>query len=60
MDFIKCFLSMREEKNLLKYDSNYFKMYFNLDVIIFFIEKIIYLGEDSMDIIKSYTVVIDN
>lgn len=59
MELIKCLLVMEEEKKLLKVDDKYFKICINLDVGLFR-EKIIYLEEDSMDIIKSYIVVIDN
>ncbi|XP_058397227.1 kinetochore scaffold 1 isoform X2 [Diceros bicornis minor] len=60
MDLTKCLSSMKEEKNLLKHESNYSKMYPNPDAITPLIEKTIYSGEDSMDITKSHTVAIDN
>ncbi|XP_014696229.3 outer kinetochore KNL1 complex subunit KNL1 isoform X1 [Equus asinus] len=60
MDLTKCLSSMREEKNLLKHDSNYSKMYPNPDAITPLIEKTTYSGEDSMDITKSHTVAIVN
>ncbi|XP_010963448.2 outer kinetochore KNL1 complex subunit KNL1 isoform X1 [Camelus bactrianus] len=60
MELTKCFSSMREEKNLLKHDTDYSKMYPNPDAISLFREKTIYSGEDSMDITKSHSVAIDN
>ncbi|XP_006742548.1 kinetochore scaffold 1 [Leptonychotes weddellii] len=60
MELTKCLSVMREEKNLLKNDSNYSKMYPNLDAISLLTEKTIYSGEDSMDITRSHTVAIDN
>ncbi|XP_012661762.1 kinetochore scaffold 1 [Otolemur garnettii] len=59
MELTKCLSSMREEKNLLKHDSNS-KMSFNPDATSLLIEKTIYPGEDNMDITKSHTVAIDN
>ncbi|KAM5240975.1 outer kinetochore KNL1 complex subunit KNL1 isoform 2-T3 [Hipposideros larvatus] len=59
MELTKCLPSMRQEKNLLKHDSNYSKMYPNPDAASL-IEKTIYSGEDNMDITKSHTVAIDN
>nr|KAF6485128.1 kinetochore scaffold 1 [Rousettus aegyptiacus] len=60
MELTKCLSSMREEKNLLKHESIYSKMYPNPDATSLLIEKTIYSGEDSMDITKSHTVAIDN
>ncbi|KAK2489516.1 hypothetical protein MC885_005312 [Smutsia gigantea] len=60
MELTKCLSGMREEKNLLKPNSNYSKIYPNLDTVCLPIEKIVYSGEDSMDITKSHTVAIDN
>ncbi|XP_037017694.2 kinetochore scaffold 1 [Artibeus jamaicensis] len=60
MELTKCLSSTREEKNLLKHDSNYAKMYPNPDVSSLLTENTIYSGEDSMDITKSHTVAIDN
>ncbi|XP_062947599.1 kinetochore scaffold 1 [Cynocephalus volans] len=60
MELTKCLSNMREEKNLLKDDSNYSKMYPNPDAISHVIEETIYSGEDSMDITKSHTIAIDN
>ncbi|XP_053451823.1 kinetochore scaffold 1 isoform X2 [Nycticebus coucang] len=59
MVLTKCLSSMREEKNLLKHDSNS-KMSSNPDATSLLIEKTIYPGEDNMDITKSHTVAIDN
>ncbi|XP_020728008.2 LOW QUALITY PROTEIN: outer kinetochore KNL1 complex subunit KNL1 [Odocoileus virginianus] len=60
MELTKCHSSMREEKNLVKHDSNYSKMYPNPDGNSLLREKTVYSGEDSMDITKSHTVKIDN
>ncbi|XP_036874877.2 outer kinetochore KNL1 complex subunit KNL1 isoform X1 [Manis javanica] len=60
MELTKCLSGMREEKNLLKPNGNYSKIYPSLDTICLPIEKMIYSGEDSMDITKSHTVAIDN
>ncbi|XP_045057869.2 outer kinetochore KNL1 complex subunit KNL1 isoform X2 [Desmodus rotundus] len=60
MELTKCVSSTTEEKNLLKHDSDYAKMYPNPDASSFLIEKTIYSGEDNMDITKSHTVAIDN
>ncbi|KAM5338788.1 outer kinetochore KNL1 complex subunit KNL1 isoform 2-T3 [Glossophaga mutica] len=60
MELTECLSSTREEKNLLKHDSNYAKMYPNPDASSVLIEKTIYSGDDSMDITKSHTVAIDN
>ncbi|KAB0403360.1 hypothetical protein E2I00_001146 [Balaenoptera physalus] len=60
MELTKCFSSMREEKNLLKHDRSYSKMYPNPDAISLLRENTIYSGEESMDITKSHTVAIDN
>uniref|UniRef100_A0A2K5IYS6 Knl1 C-terminal RWD domain-containing protein n=1 Tax=Colobus angolensis palliatus TaxID=336983 RepID=A0A2K5IYS6_COLAP len=60
MEMTKCLSSMREEKNLLKHDSNYSKMYCNPDAMSCLTEKTIYSGEENMDITKSHTVAIDN
>uniref|UniRef100_A0A2K6GHC2 Kinetochore scaffold 1 n=1 Tax=Propithecus coquereli TaxID=379532 RepID=A0A2K6GHC2_PROCO len=59
MELTKCLSSMREEKNLLKHDSNS-KMYPNPNATSLLTEKTIYSGEDNMDITKSHTVAIDN
>ncbi|XP_069317604.1 kinetochore scaffold 1 [Eulemur rufifrons] len=59
MELTKCLSSMREEKNLLKHDSNS-KMYPKTDATSLLTEKTIYSGEDNMDITKSHTVAIDN
>uniref|UniRef100_A0A4W2EM23 Knl1 C-terminal RWD domain-containing protein n=1 Tax=Bos indicus x Bos taurus TaxID=30522 RepID=A0A4W2EM23_BOBOX len=60
MELTKCHSSMREEKNLVKHDNNYSKMYPNPDGSSLLGEKTVYSGEDSMDITKSHTVKIDN
>nr|XP_012317825.1 kinetochore scaffold 1 [Aotus nancymaae] len=60
MEMTKCLSSMREEKNLLKHDSNYSKIYCNADAMSCLTEKTIYFGEENMDITKSHTVAIDN
>ncbi|XP_032117018.1 kinetochore scaffold 1 isoform X2 [Sapajus apella] len=60
MEMTKCLSSMREEKNLLKHDSNYSKIYCNPDAMSCLTEKTIYSGEENMDITKSHTVAIDN
>ncbi|KAF4017305.1 hypothetical protein G4228_008619, partial [Cervus hanglu yarkandensis] len=60
MELTKCHSSMREEKSLVKHDSNYSKMYHNPDGNSLLREKTVYSGEDSMDITKSHTVKIDN
>uniref|UniRef100_A0A2K6M263 Kinetochore scaffold 1 n=1 Tax=Rhinopithecus bieti TaxID=61621 RepID=A0A2K6M263_RHIBE len=60
MEMTKCLSSMREEKNLLKHDSGYSKMYCNPDAMSCLTEKTIYYGEENMDITKSHTVAIDN
>nr|XP_054095700.1 kinetochore scaffold 1 isoform X1 [Callithrix jacchus] len=60
MEMTKCVSSMREEKNLLKHDSNYSKIYCNPDAMFCLTEKTIYSGEENMDITKSHTVEIDN
>ncbi|XP_039088814.1 kinetochore scaffold 1 [Hyaena hyaena] len=60
MELTKCLSGMREEKNLLKNDSDYFKIYPNPDAMSLVTEKTIYLGEDSMDITRSHTVAIDH
>ncbi|OWK09395.1 hypothetical protein Celaphus_00006375 [Cervus elaphus hippelaphus] len=60
MELTKCHSSMREEKSLVKHDSNYSKMYPNPDGNSLLREKTVYSGEDSMDITKSHTVKIDN
>ncbi|XP_025245991.1 kinetochore scaffold 1 [Theropithecus gelada] len=60
MEMTKCLSNMREEKNLLKHDSNYSKMYCNPDAMSCLTEKTIYSGEENMDITKSHTVAIDN
>ncbi|XP_057580228.1 kinetochore scaffold 1 isoform X2 [Hippopotamus amphibius kiboko] len=60
MELTKCLSSMREEKSLLKHDSNYSKMYPKTDAISLLREKTIYSGEGSMDITKSHTIAIDN
>uniref|UniRef100_A0A452QVY5 Kinetochore scaffold 1 n=1 Tax=Ursus americanus TaxID=9643 RepID=A0A452QVY5_URSAM len=60
MELTKCLSGMREEKNLLKNDSNYSKVYPNPDAISLLTEKTIYSGEDNMDITRSHTVTIDN
>ncbi|XP_039318813.1 outer kinetochore KNL1 complex subunit KNL1 isoform X2 [Saimiri boliviensis] len=60
MEMTKCLSSMREEKNLLKHDSNYSKIYCNPDAMSCVTEKTIYSEEDIMDITKSHTVAIDN
>ncbi|KAM6181086.1 outer kinetochore KNL1 complex subunit KNL1 [Erethizon dorsatum] len=60
MELTKCLSSVREETNLLKYDSNYFKICPNPDTIPCLIEKTVYSGEDSIDFTKSHTVAIDN
>uniref|UniRef100_A0A2K5RPR5 Kinetochore scaffold 1 n=1 Tax=Cebus imitator TaxID=2715852 RepID=A0A2K5RPR5_CEBIM len=59
-EMTKCLSSMREEKNLLKHDSNYSKIYCNPDAMSCLTEKTIYSGEENMDITKSHTVAIDN
>lgn len=59
MELTKCLTSMREEKNLLKPHVNYTKVCTN-PVASPLIEKTIYSEEDSMDITKSHTVIIDN
>ncbi|XP_070281189.1 outer kinetochore KNL1 complex subunit KNL1 isoform X2 [Myotis yumanensis] len=60
MELTKCLSSMKEEENLLKDDCNYAKMCHNPDTSSLLMEKTIYSGEDSMDITKSQTLVIDN
>ncbi|XP_037690229.1 kinetochore scaffold 1 isoform X2 [Choloepus didactylus] len=60
MELTNCVSSMREEKNLLKYDNNSSKIYPSPDAISPLIEKTVYLGEDSMDITNSHTVAIDH
>ncbi|XP_065727778.1 LOW QUALITY PROTEIN: kinetochore scaffold 1 [Phocoena phocoena] len=60
MELTKCFSGMREEKNLLKHDRSYSKMYPNPDAISLLRENTIYSGEESMDITKSHTLAIDN
>ncbi|XP_050655297.1 kinetochore scaffold 1 isoform X2 [Macaca thibetana thibetana] len=60
MEMTKCLSNVREEKNLLKHDSNYSKMYCNPDAMSCLTEKTIYSGEENMDITKSHTVAIDN
>ncbi|XP_006073115.4 LOW QUALITY PROTEIN: kinetochore scaffold 1 [Bubalus bubalis] len=60
MELTKCHSSMREEKNLVKDDNNYSKMYPNPDGNSLLGEKTVYSGDDSMDITKSHTVKIDN
>ncbi|XP_042798330.1 kinetochore scaffold 1 [Panthera leo] len=60
MELTKCLSGMREEKNLLKNESNYSKIYPNPDTMSIVTEKTVYLGEDSMDITRSHTVAIDN
>ncbi|KAM9645637.1 outer kinetochore KNL1 complex subunit KNL1 isoform 2-T2 [Trichechus inunguis] len=60
MELTKCLSSMREEKILLKHDSNYYKICPNSDAISLVTEKTLYSGEDSMNITKSHTVAIDN
>ncbi|XP_058149924.1 outer kinetochore KNL1 complex subunit KNL1 isoform X2 [Dasypus novemcinctus] len=60
MELTNCLSGMREEKNLLKHDSNSSKIYPNPDTISFLIDKSAYSGEDSMDITKSHTVAIDH
>uniref|UniRef100_A0A8I5U889 Kinetochore scaffold 1 n=2 Tax=Pongo abelii TaxID=9601 RepID=A0A8I5U889_PONAB len=60
MEMTKCLSNMREEKNLLKHDSNYSKMYCNTDAMSCLTEETIYSGEENMDITKSHTVAIDN
>ncbi|KAM9201705.1 LOW QUALITY PROTEIN: outer kinetochore KNL1 complex subunit KNL1 [Dugong dugon] len=60
MELTKCLSSMREEKILLKHDSNYYKTCPNSDAISLITEKTLYSGEDSMNITKSHTVAIDN
>nr|XP_034351273.1 kinetochore scaffold 1 [Arvicanthis niloticus] len=59
MELTKCLSSMQEEKKLLKADDKYSKVCTNPDVGLLR-EKTIYSEEDSMDITKSHTVVIDN
>ncbi|XP_007647135.1 kinetochore scaffold 1 [Cricetulus griseus] len=60
MELTKCLSSMREERNLQKPDGNYTKVCTNTADASPLIEKTIYSEEDSMDITKSHTVVIDN
>ncbi|XP_015412894.1 PREDICTED: protein CASC5-like, partial [Myotis davidii] len=60
MELTKCLSSMKEEENLLKDDRNYAKMCHNPDTSSLLMEKTIYSGEDSMDITKSQTLVIEN
>uniref|UniRef100_A0A8C3X203 Kinetochore scaffold 1 n=1 Tax=Catagonus wagneri TaxID=51154 RepID=A0A8C3X203_9CETA len=60
MELTKCLSSMKEEKKLLKHDSNYSKLYPSPDAVSLLREKTVYSGEDSMDITKSHTVAIDN
>ncbi|XP_066133177.1 kinetochore scaffold 1 isoform X1 [Saccopteryx bilineata] len=59
MELTKCLSNMREEKNLLKHDNNYAKMYPNPYASSLPTEKTIY-SEDSMDITKSHTVALGN
>lgn len=59
MELTDCLSNAKREKNSLKHDSNYGKIYPNPDANSL-IEKTIYSGEDSMDITKSHTVAIDN
>uniref|UniRef100_A0A452FWR3 Kinetochore scaffold 1 n=1 Tax=Capra hircus TaxID=9925 RepID=A0A452FWR3_CAPHI len=59
MELTKCHSSMREEKNLVKHDNNYSKIYPKPDGNSLR-EKTVYSGEDSMDITRSHTVKIDN
>uniref|UniRef100_A0A673TSK3 Kinetochore scaffold 1 n=1 Tax=Suricata suricatta TaxID=37032 RepID=A0A673TSK3_SURSU len=60
MELTECLSGMREEKNLLKNDSDYFIINHNPNTMSIVTEKTIYLGEDSMDITRSHTVAIDN
>ncbi|KAM6202506.1 outer kinetochore KNL1 complex subunit KNL1 [Rhynchocyon petersi] len=60
MELTKCVSSMPEEKDLSKNDSNYYKIYSNSGATSLLTEKTFYPGDDSMDITRSHTVVIDN